>query len=123
MSRNLSCGSRRTLASLAFLNKFALNTPVGTFCLLLPLTSEEWRLPRCGKCQEKTNMKIESIMKTKTQLLRELNVPDRRNNQTGALEIAREFTKTDAMLGGRKLGRRSFVKSLALGATAILPVN
>jgi hypothetical protein len=62
-------------------------------------------------------------MKTDTLSLRELKAPNGRNNQSSTVEIPSAFTKTEAIRDGRKLGRRSFVKSLAFGAAAVLPAS
>ena len=67
---------------------------------------------------------IERInMKMKTRSLVEMNVPNRRHNQSSALETSRVSTTAQGIGNGRKLGRRSFVKGLALGAASFLPVG
>jgi hypothetical protein len=62
-------------------------------------------------------------MKTKIRSLLELNLPNQRHNQSSALEMASASTNTEGIGGNRKLGRRSFVKGLALGAASLLPVS
>ena len=62
-------------------------------------------------------------MKTKTKSFLELNVPRWKKNQSSALEIASAATQTEALRDDRKIGRRSFVKSLALGGASFLPVG
>jgi hypothetical protein len=59
----------------------------------------------------------------RTQSLLELNVPNKRHNQSSALEMASASTNTEGIANGRKFGRRSFVKGLALGAASLLPIN
>ena len=62
-------------------------------------------------------------MKMKTRSLLELNVPNQRHNHSSVLETASASTNTEGIGVGRRLGRRSFVKGLALGAASLLPVG
>jgi hypothetical protein len=79
-------------------------------------------LPHSGKQPKETDIE-NIIMKMKTRSLVELNVPNRRQNQSNALETARALSIPEGHANGRKVGRRSFVKGLALGAASLLPVG
>jgi hypothetical protein len=62
-------------------------------------------------------------VKTKTQSLLQLNIYDKKNSQNGPLGAASSSPKTDSARLGRKFGRRSFMKSMALVAAAGVPVR
>jgi hypothetical protein len=62
-------------------------------------------------------------MKTKIRSLLELNAPNQRHNPSTGLETASAPANAEGIGNNRKLGRRSFVKGLALGAASLLPVG
>jgi hypothetical protein len=62
-------------------------------------------------------------MKTKTESLLELSGRNVKSNQSNASEVTNGLTGTEVVGNGRKFGRRSFVKGLALGAASLLPVR
>jgi hypothetical protein len=123
IGQHLARGLFGALASGNGETKLSVRNPrVGTFGLRPPLMDETtafaaWRQAAKTNDIERINMNM------KTRSLVELNVPNERHNQNTGLETASPSTATEGIGADRKLGRRSFVKGLALGAASFLPVR
>jgi hypothetical protein len=96
--------------------------PKGTF-LLKPFAFRRLSvmnnlpLPNRDKEPERTDMN------TKTQSFVEANTPSGKNNKNNAPIMGSASNKTETVDDGRRIGRRSFVKGLALGGASLLSIT